>query len=346
MRETPRHPAAAASNLPARANLEHLKNEAKQHLKTMRVQNPASRLSEAQLFVARNYGFPSWRKLKSCVDALDDFGRQLVNAVHDGNLSTMQRILDSHPDLVNASTEVHPAMRPTDTLTMRLIHLAIAEGKADVLHLLIDYGADLNVRNASGRLPLHDCFELDHDDLATILLDAGAVPDVCAASVYGMHDRLEQILASDPHKANDLITGNSPLGWSVYGRQPKSATILFEHGAVAYVWGQASAVGSTLVTSVLLEHGANPNWQDEHGNTPLHRVIASRMVLDPAKFVQILLDFGADVSIRNHEGQTPLDVALLQQGKEAETYFPVRPIGSKRLEQTIEILRSFPPHES
>jgi len=61
MNDTPDR-SLAASRLPARANLEHLKNEAKQRLKTMRSDNSAARLSEAQLLVARGYGFPSWRK--------------------------------------------------------------------------------------------------------------------------------------------------------------------------------------------------------------------------------------------------------------------------------------------
>jgi len=338
-----------AAKLPARANLEHLKNEAKQRLKTLRAQSSAVRLADAQLLVARSYGFPSWRKLKSYVDALNDFGQQLINAVHAGDLETMRRILDSHPELVNASTDAHPQMRPSDTLAMRLIHLAIAEARIDALRLLVERGADLNVRNADGRLPLHDCFELNHDDYAKILLDAGAVPDVCAASVYGLYDQLEQILKSDPANATDLTTGNSPLGWAVFGRQPKSAEILFEHGAIAdrppydsYAWGPASGVASTVVTPVLLEHGANPNWHDDGGNTPLHRAIQSRLIVDPAEFVQLLLDAGADASIRNNAGRTPLEEAeaLLLAGQNAETYFPVRSKGPKRLEQTIEILRS------
>jgi ankyrin repeat protein len=347
MKGAPNRLVYSAGKLPARANLEHLKSEAKQRLKTMRSQSPATRLSEAQLMVARDYGFPSWRKLKAHVDALHDFGQQLVNALHIGDLETMGRILDAHPDLVNTGTDLPRRDRPSDTYSMRLIHLAIAEAKIDVLRLLIERGADLNARNADGRLPLHDCFELDHDDFAKLLLEAGAVPDVCAAAVYGMYDQLQQILERDPGNANDLTSGNSPLGWSVYGQQPKSATMLFQHGAVAdrppydsYAWGPASGVASVDVTRVLLEHGANPNWRDEGGNTPIHRVITSRMVLDPAKFIQLLLDFGADASIRNREGRTPLDEAMLQTGKIAETYFPVRPIAPKKLEQTIEILRS------
>jgi len=346
MSKTPSRPVYSASKLPARANLEHLRSEAKQLLKTMRSQSPAARLSDAQLLVARSYSFASWRRLKSYVDSLHDFGQQLINAVHLGDLETMKKVLDSHPELVNAGTDLPRHERPSDALTMRLIHLAIAEGKVEVVRLLIERGADLSARNDEGRTPLHDCFELNHDDFAKILLDAGAELDVCAAAAYGMHHQLQQILSRDPANANDLSTGNSPLGWAAYGHQPESATILFQHGAVAdrppydsYAWGPATGVSSIDVTRVLLEHDANPNWRDEAGNTAIHRVITSRMVLDPAKFIQVLLDFGADAGLRNLEGRTPLDEAMLQTGKHAETYFPVRPIAPKRLEQTIEMLR-------
>ncbi|MGA9978702.1 MAG: ankyrin repeat domain-containing protein [Candidatus Sulfotelmatobacter sp.] len=367
MSDTPNRLVYSAGKLPARANLEHLKNEAKQLLKTMRSRDPhvpsqtradvrtEVRLAEAQLLVARSYGFASWRRLKSFVDALHDFGRQLINAVHAGDLETMRKILDRHPDLVNAGADLPRLDRPSDTVAMRLIHLAIAEAKVDVLRLLIERGADLNARNADGRLPLHDCFELNHDDFAKILLEAGAEPDVCAAAAYGMHDQLEQILNRDPATVNDLITGNSPLGWAAFGHQPKSATILFQHGAIAgrapydaYAWGPAAGVNSIDVARVLLEHGANPNWRDDDGNTPLHRVINARIVLDPAKFIHLLLEFGSDPGLRNREGRTPLDEAeaLLHAGKLAETYFPARPIGPKRLEQTIQLLRSQRAHPS
>jgi hypothetical protein len=99
-------------------------------------------------------------------------------------------------------------------------------------------------------------------------------------------------------------------------------------------------VASTAVVPVLLQHGANPNWRDTNGDTPLHRVLKSCIVLDPTEFVKLLLAAGADTSIRNAEGRTALDEALVPQGRYAETYFPVRTIGLKKLEQTIEILRS------
>jgi len=343
--------------LPARANLEHLKNEAKQRLKTMRSHDSAARLSQAQLLVARDYGFPSWRKMKSHVNALNNVGERLINAVRDSDLKTIREVLDRYPELVNTNTEIDQrALIPVDytgalakareMLTLQLLHSAIVQGNIEVFRLLIERGADVNARNADGRLPLHDCFELNHDDFTKILLEAGAEVDVCAAAAYGMNDRLREILKSDPENANDLRTGNSPLGWAAYGHQPESARILLQHGAVVNrapydrkAWQPTAMVASKMLARILLEHGADPNWLDEAGNTPIHCAIRSRIVLDPAEFVRVLIEFGADLRLRNSAGRTALDEALMQAGKNTETYIPIRPIAPKRLERTIEILR-------
>ncbi len=54
--------------LPQHASLEHLKSEAKTHLKALQAQQPEAKLADAQLEIARRYGFPSWRALKAHVE--------------------------------------------------------------------------------------------------------------------------------------------------------------------------------------------------------------------------------------------------------------------------------------
>ena len=56
--------------LPARPNLEHLKNLAKQRLVDLRQQDPDAKLADALHLVAREYGFASWPKLKAEVERL------------------------------------------------------------------------------------------------------------------------------------------------------------------------------------------------------------------------------------------------------------------------------------
>jgi hypothetical protein len=67
--------------LPEHPSLEHLKKQARRRLRELRLAAPASKLAEAQLQVARGYGFPSWRALKSFVETAggqaDDRGRWL-----------------------------------------------------------------------------------------------------------------------------------------------------------------------------------------------------------------------------------------------------------------------------
>jgi len=58
----------AQRNLPAQPSLEHLRKEAKQELAALRLRAGSTQLADAQLLVARTYGFSSWRAMKLEVD--------------------------------------------------------------------------------------------------------------------------------------------------------------------------------------------------------------------------------------------------------------------------------------
>ena len=58
----------AREPLPERASLEYLKKLAKERLRELRGKDPSAKLSSAQLEVAREHGFTSWRALKAEVE--------------------------------------------------------------------------------------------------------------------------------------------------------------------------------------------------------------------------------------------------------------------------------------
>ncbi len=54
--------------MPARPNIEYLKNEAKRRLAAQRIGQPDLKLSAVQFDIAREYGFTSWRALKTALE--------------------------------------------------------------------------------------------------------------------------------------------------------------------------------------------------------------------------------------------------------------------------------------
>jgi ankyrin repeat protein len=333
-------------DLPANPSLEWLRKRAKQMLRELRDTQPEAQLADAQLAVARSHGFASWRKLKTFVDAVNGHGDAVRRAVREGDVASLVALLDDDPELVDAGDDLEDRERPSDERGMTLLHVAVAANQAAIVDLLVERGARLDARNAGGRTALHDCFELARDDIAKRLLAAGATLDACSAAAYGYHTELVEILRRDPAQANDLTTGLLPLGWSAFAQDAESARILIEHGAIVdrapydgHVWAPTCMVASLAVARVLLANGADPNYQTGDGDTPLHQVIASRIVRDPTAFVELLLDAGADPKRTNHAGQSPIDAALASRDEHAETYFPARPLGLKQLDRAIELMQ-------
>lgn len=65
---TPQNPLAAARSLPVRPNIEYLRHEAKRRLAMQRPAQPGLKLSAVQFEIAREYGFTSWRALKTALE--------------------------------------------------------------------------------------------------------------------------------------------------------------------------------------------------------------------------------------------------------------------------------------
>jgi len=69
-----------------------------------------------------------------------------------------------------------------------------------------------------------------------------------------------------------------------------------------------SGLGGGLITELYLKNGANVNAKDNEGNTPLHRAVSGISGVTKSN-VQLLIEYGADLSLKNSAEMTPLELA-------------------------------------
>src|SRR5688572_11144208 len=132
-----------SNQLPDRASLEFLKKRAKERLGELRQREPRAKLADAQLTIARDYGFPSWRALKAEIDRRRaPLLTAFFNACRAGDVATLRDLLARDPGLVRERT----AEGSTG------LHLAVSHLEA--VHLLLEHCADPNARDAGDKASL------------------------------------------------------------------------------------------------------------------------------------------------------------------------------------------------
>lgn len=215
------------------------------------------------------------------------------------------------------------------TATDKLFN-ALKERDAAAARRAIAAGADVNARDCYGCTPLRYA---DSAKLCRLLMDAGAVPTtedvVCGHYV----DKLRLFVDRGVDVRLHRRMGETALWWaleadaarflleqglSVHDRDDSGATALFgniwpevaevllEAGADLFVQDNA---GNTLLHGtdarlgcwpLFLSAGLDVNARNKWGETPLHRA-------ECAESVQLLMQHGADPTLRNNDGKTPAE---------------------------------------
>ncbi len=89
-------------------------------------------LHDAQLVIARSYGFESWPRLKAYVDGATV--KRLAEAVRAGDLANVRSMLRVRPELADMAISYGDEHRP--------IHFAIMQRSPEMVRLLMRYGAN------------------------------------------------------------------------------------------------------------------------------------------------------------------------------------------------------------
>ncbi|MBI4473822.1 MAG: ankyrin repeat domain-containing protein, partial [Acidobacteria bacterium] len=157
------------SNLPERASLEYLKKLAKDRLRELRKRDPQAKLANALLYVAREYGFSSWRALKAEIEQRQKTSAaRFFEACAKGDVEGLRRLLANNTSLARATD----ADRPHKGWTA--LHTAAEHGHVGAVRLLLEHGADSNARESGDNThPLNWAAAKTHVEIARALLDAG-----------------------------------------------------------------------------------------------------------------------------------------------------------------------------
>jgi ankyrin repeat protein len=234
-----------SASLPDRPSLEWLRKLAKDYLPTLRATRPDATLAEAQLAVAREYGFSSWRALKAHVDQRasrpdplpDQAVAEFLHAVGTGSLDDVHAMLATAPSMVNA-VGPHPFWggRP------QALHVAIEGKRRDMFDLLLASGADVNGTNDGYDhwSPVMLAINRDRADMVDDLLRRDARVGL-----------LEALLLADDRKVDDLL-GSAPLP----DIAPNAGSIL-------------AFARTVFAIDRLIELGAPTDLKDRWGSTPI-----------------------------------------------------------------------------
>ncbi|KAM5349841.1 hypothetical protein ACJ41O_006346 [Fusarium nematophilum] len=163
--------------------------------------------------------------------------------------------------------------------------------------LVLDAGARIDLVDVKGCTPLHMAYDAIAIAVAC-LLDAGIAPNATnRAGETLLHitrniDILRILVPRVDIDARSQHRGVTPLLGALRGR--------YSNGEM-----------EIKKVSLLLEFGADATVVDNEGNGALHHIAATR-TLGPSGFLLLrqLHAHGADVNLRNHQGETPLHRCL------------------------------------
>jgi len=247
--------------LPVRPNLEHLREQAKELLRSVQQGDtaalelfrslvsfsaPASlKLADAQHAIARDYGFATWPKLKEHVESLARVrqpAEMLTAAIRAQDAEKAAKLLETHPELkahINEPLANYGA-------GMQALLAAVQRSDRKTIDVLLQAGADINARShwwAGGIGVLDECSL----DMAPFLMERGAVLDAHSAARLGMIEKLRE-----------LVTGNrEAIG--VHGA----------HGQTVL-----HCAPTVEIAQYLLEQGADMDARDvEHESTPAQHML-------------------------------------------------------------------------
>nr|XP_014343721.1 PREDICTED: E3 ubiquitin-protein ligase MIB1 [Latimeria chalumnae] len=184
------------------------------------------------------------------------------------------------------------------------LHIAVNKGHLQVVKTLLDFSCHPSLQDSEGDTPLHDAISKKRDDILAVLLEATA--DVTITNNNGFNALHHAALRGNP-SAMRVLLSKLPRPWIVDEKKDDGYTAL-----------HLAALNNHVEVAELLVHQLLSCDEDE-------LAVSSKGLLQPRNLIMglgtqgaekksaasiacFLAANGADLTIRNKKGQSPLDL--------------------------------------
>ncbi|XP_044728090.1 putative ankyrin repeat protein RF_0381 isoform X1 [Chrysoperla carnea] len=178
-----------------------------------------------------------------------------------------------------------------------LLHSAAMGESPEIVELLLQHNADVNVKNRYGQTPLYKAIEYDRLEIIELLLKHKA-----------------DINAED----EDRIT---PLFYAIQNKKLKITKLLLDNGAnvkdYPELLNRAAMGESPEIVELLLQHKADVNGKNRCGQTPLFDAIQNNRI----EITELLLKHNTDVNATDKYGKTALFLPVIRDSYSYLTFF-------------------------
>ncbi len=220
----------------------------------------------------------------------DEIIKKLVKiAIQTGQASVMELFFKQHnldPNMV------------VDDKDNNLLHLAVKFGHANIVQIILDQGADINISNEAGDSAIMIASASGSANVVQRLLNTGAMPDL-----DNSNGETALMLAAQNGNADvvKILLDNKEEGGVNFDFKNKD-------GNTSLILA-VQKTGNVSVVEQLLAAGADPNLSNDNGDTPLG--LATQ--LGNSKMVELLVAYKAIVPANKYDNNHEKIIRLPSQ---------------------------------